>query len=60
MLRREALYTWKEKLGHSATYLKLHIAFICAGHNDYSDTIKSILDSTPAAHDTCDIHVKGN
>jgi hypothetical protein len=28
----------------------------------YSDIVKSInvLDSTPAAHDTCDIHIKGN
>ena len=61
MLRREALYTWKQKLGHKATYRKLYFAFIHAGHYDYSDTIlKIIRDSTPAAHDTCDISAKGN
>jgi hypothetical protein len=60
MLRREALYTWKQKLGHRATYWNLHVAFDCAGHGDYRDTVESIFDSTPAAHDTCDIYVKGN
>jgi hypothetical protein len=60
MLRREALYTWRQKLGHRGTYLKLRIAFVRAGHDDYSDTVRSIFDSTPAAHDTYDIHVKGN
>ena len=61
MLRREALYTWKQKLGHKAIYWNLRSAFVRAGHNDYSDTVlKCILDSTPAAHDTCDVSVKGN
>jgi hypothetical protein len=60
MLRREALHTWKKKLGRVATYGNLCLAFARAGHNDYSDTVKRILDSTPAAHETCDISVKGN
>ena len=61
MLRREALYTWKQKLGHEATYWNLRIAFVRAGHYDYNFTVlKSIRESTPAAHDTCDISVKGN
>jgi hypothetical protein len=61
MFRREALYTWKEKLGRRATYDNLRFAFARAGHDDYSDTVESILDSiVPAAHDTCDSYVKGN
>ena len=44
--RREALHTWKNKVGSSGTYQKLSEIFECAGYKNYADSVRrSIQDS---------------
>ena len=41
--RREALYTWKRRLGSEATYQKLIDIFECAGHHICAELVRNII-----------------
>ena len=47
--RREALDTWKSRLGREATYRALIEVFVKAGRLDYADAVCDILKDVSAS-----------
>jgi hypothetical protein len=58
IIRREALHIWKRKNGSGATYSKLVEIFERAGHKDYADEVRRIIQppSNSKTYDSSEEH----